>query len=262
MAVRRCRTTRPWSSTPGRRSNHRTRRCLCRTRGVPCRRSGTPTDPVTFTSYNDASVGGATNDNPDTNPFAGDWGGIIFRNYDETNAAQRVAVPGRRNAGRPEWRRRRFRAPRTRCRSLNYSQHPVCRRRRAAGLEQIPDSAITLFNSRPAITNTDISLSGGTGGTESAIGADMDSFREDDTARGPLIRQVTVSQNSLNAIWLMSEANGYIEPTTAMTYPTNPLVAGGIDQLHVLRAPAVHRAGRTWSSARSSSTTPAGRRSG
>ena len=34
----------------------------------------------------------------------------------------------------------------------------------------------------------------------------MDSFREDDTARGPLIRQVTVSQNSLNGIWLMSES--------------------------------------------------------
>ena len=54
---------------------------------------GTPTDPVTFTSYNDASVGGATNNNPDTHPFAGDWGGLVFRNYDETNAAQRVQFP-------------------------------------------------------------------------------------------------------------------------------------------------------------------------
>ena len=54
---------------------------------------GTPTNPVTFTSYNDASVGGATNNNPDTNPFAGDWGGIVFRNYDETIAAQRVQFP-------------------------------------------------------------------------------------------------------------------------------------------------------------------------
>ncbi len=88
-------------------------------------------------------------------------------------------------------------------------------------------SAVTLFNSRPAITNTNISLSGGTGGTESAIGADMDSFREDDSARGPLIRQVTVTQNSLNAIWLMSESNGYVEPTTAINYPTNPTSLGG-----------------------------------
>ena len=46
---------------------------------------GTATNPVTFTSYNDASIGGATNNNPDTSPFAGDWGGIVFRNYDETN---------------------------------------------------------------------------------------------------------------------------------------------------------------------------------
>ncbi len=28
-------------------------------------------------------IGGATNNNPDTNPFAGDWGGIVFRNYDQ-----------------------------------------------------------------------------------------------------------------------------------------------------------------------------------
>ena len=105
-------------------------------------------------------------------------------------------------------------------------EHPLCRRRRPKGSSDFL-SAITLYNSRPAITNTDISLSGGTGGTESAIGADMDSFREDDSARGPLIRQVTVSQNSLNAIWLMSESNGYVEPTTAINYPTNPTSLGG-----------------------------------
>ena len=81
-------------------------------------------------------------------------------------------------------------------------------------------SAITLFNSRPDDhQHQHRRLSGGTGGTEAAIGADIDSFREDDTARGPLIRQVTVSHNSLNGIWLMSESNGFIEPTTAMPYP-------------------------------------------
>ncbi len=54
---------------------------------------GTPTNPVTFTSYNDASIGGATNNNPDTHPYAGDWGGIVFRNYDEQIAAQQVKFP-------------------------------------------------------------------------------------------------------------------------------------------------------------------------
>ena len=69
------------------------RRSSCKTREVRLQAMGTPTDPVTFTSYNDASIGGATNNNPDTNPFAGDWGGIVFRNYDEAIAAQRVSFP-------------------------------------------------------------------------------------------------------------------------------------------------------------------------
>jgi hypothetical protein len=88
-------------------------------------------------------------------------------------------------------------------------------------------SAITAFNSRPMITNDLITDTGGTGGTEAAIGADMDSLREDDTARGIMVRQVTVKDNSLNAIWLMSEPNGFIEPTTAVPYPTNPSTLGG-----------------------------------
>ena len=68
---------------------------------------------------------------------------------------------------------------------------------------------------------------GGTGGTEGAIGADIDSLREDDTARGPLIRNDAVTGNSLNGIYLMAETNGFIEPTSAMPYPTNPTTLGG-----------------------------------
>ncbi len=186
---------------------------------------GTPTDPVTFTSYNDASIGGATNNNPDTSPFAGDWGGIVFRNYDETNAAQRVDFPvdgilvgpggGDAASGASDVMSVINNA------NIRYAGGAV-----PQGSSNFL-SAITLYNSRPAITNSNISLSGGTGGTEAAIGADMDSFREDDSARGPLVRQVTVSNNTLNAIWLMSESNGYIEPTSAMSYPTNPTSLGG-----------------------------------
>ena len=186
---------------------------------------GTPTDPVTFTSYNDASVGGATNANPDTSPFAGDWGGIVFRNYDETNAAQRVQFPvdgllvgpngGLAVSGASDVMSIINNA------NIRYAGGAV-----PQGSSNFL-SAVTLFNSRPAITNSEISLSGGTGGTEAAIGADMDSFREDDSARGPLIRQVNVSQNSLNAIWLTSESNGYVEPTTAESYPANPPSLGG-----------------------------------
>ena len=89
-------------------------------------------------------------------------------------------------------------------------------------------SGITLYNSEPTITNAIIADTGGSGGTEAAIAADLDSFREDDTARGPLIRQVTVQNNSLNGLWLISEANGFIEPTNAMpNVPTNPSTLGG-----------------------------------
>ncbi len=58
--------------------------------GSALQADGTASDPVNFTSYNDATIGGATNNNPDTNPHAGDWGGIVFRNYDQ--AAQPTAT--------------------------------------------------------------------------------------------------------------------------------------------------------------------------
>ena len=111
------------------------------------------------------------------------------------------------------------------------------------------------------ITNTNISNTGGTGGTEGAIGADLDSFREDDTARGPLIRNDTVTRQQPNGIYLMAETNGFIEPTNAMTYPTNP-DAGRLAQLHARRAAAHHRRSPSSSSARSCSRTPAARPSG
>ena len=88
-------------------------------------------------------------------------------------------------------------------------------------------SAITLYNARPAITNDQIANNGGTGGLEAAIGADMDSFREDDEAWGPLIRRTSVANNSLNGIWLLAESGGFIEPTNAVPLPDNPTTLGG-----------------------------------
>ena len=88
-------------------------------------------------------------------------------------------------------------------------------------------SAITLYNARPAITNDLITKTGGTGSLEAAIGADMDSFRQDDQAWGPLVRRTSVTSNSLNAIWLLAEGGGFIEPTNAVPYPTNPSTLGG-----------------------------------
>ena len=55
----------------------------------------------------------------------------------------------------------------------------------------------------------------------------MDSFREDDITRGPVIRRATVTNNSLNGIWLLAESNGFIEPTNAVPLPDNPSSLGG-----------------------------------
>ena len=57
----------------------------------------TPTQQVNFTSYNDASIGGPSQQQPGHHAPAGDWGGIVFRSYDETVAAPAGPVPGRRH---------------------------------------------------------------------------------------------------------------------------------------------------------------------
>ena len=198
--------------------------------GSALQADGSISNQIYFTSYNDAStlVGGPSNGNPDTTPHAGDWGGLVFRNYDE-------AAPGNLNTNSP------FPVDGT----LKGANGGLAVSGADAAMSilnfinirygggAVPqgsssfNSAVTLFASRPTITNSFISDSGGTGGTEAAIGADFDSFIEDDTARGPLIRQVSVSDNSLNGIWLTSQANGLIEPTSAMPYPTNPSTLGG-----------------------------------
>ena len=101
--------------------------------GSALQADGTPSDPVTFTSYNDASIGGATNNNPDTNPKPGDWGGIVFRNYDQ--AAQPIGdVPRRWHPGRLERRRRHLGRVRPDVDPEQF-QYPLRRRRRPAGIE-------------------------------------------------------------------------------------------------------------------------------
>ena len=81
-------------------------------------------------------VGGATNDNPDTTPHSGDWGGIVFRNYDEADHVPAAGFPGGRHPGRAQRRRGRLR--RSGCDvDPELRQHPLRRRRRAAGLERL-----------------------------------------------------------------------------------------------------------------------------
>ncbi|MGP0069534.1 MAG: S8 family serine peptidase, partial [Isosphaeraceae bacterium] len=186
---------------------------------------GTASSPVTFTSYNNATVGGATNGNPDRSPNSGDWGGIVFRNYDDAITAQQQQFPvdgtlvGANGAAA-------ISGAQDAMSILNFTNISFAGGAVPQG-SSVFYSAVTLYNARPMITNDSIANSGSTGSTEGAIAADLDSFREDDTARGPLIRNDSISQNSLNGIYLMAEANGFIESTNAMPYPTNPSTLGG-----------------------------------
>jgi hypothetical protein len=186
---------------------------------------GTTANPVTFTSYNDASIGGATNGNPDTTPHSGDWGGIVFRNYDDAITAQQQQFPVDGTLVGPNGSAA-VSGAQDAMSILNFTNIDYAGGAVPQGTSNFY-SGITLYNSRPMITNDQIAHSGGTGGTEGAIGADFDSLREDDTARGPLIRNDVATGNSLNGIYLMAESNGFIEPTNAMPYPTNPLTLGG-----------------------------------
>jgi hypothetical protein len=192
-----------------------------------------PNQQVNFTSYADDSIAGDTNHNgSDTSPQGGDWGGIIFRNFDQAATPTQTfpidgtlqgpngaaAISGAQDA----------------MSILNFANV-----RYAGGAvpstNGIRYDAITLYNSRPAITNDSITIpqpaTGSVNGVQAAISADFDSFREDDTARGPLVRQTAVANYSLNGIWirpnLVNGLTGYAQATNAMTYPANPASLGG-----------------------------------
>lgn len=196
--------------------------------------SSIPNQGVIFTSYNDASVGGATNNNPNTTPRPGDWGGIVYRSYNqrEGTRAQVINFPVEADgvltgigadssadaqpaiAGADEL------MSRINFATIRFGGGAVPR---SSGTTY---SGITMYNSRPSISNVRLSDVGGSSGTQGAIGADMDSFLEDEIARGPLIRRVTVQSNSLNGLWLMAQDNGRIQPTDATRVAVNGQVAG------------------------------------
>ena len=194
----------------------------------------TPAQQVNFTSYNDASIGGASNNNPDTTPRAGDWGGIVMRSYDEAIAANQVQFPvdgitqginGPAISGDDDGMSIINNA------TIQYGGGPV-----PEGSSNFY-SAITLYNARPAITNDKIANNGQTGGLEAAIGADMDSFRQDDEAWGPLIRRTTVINNSLNGIWLLAERRRVHRAVQRRSLSRQSLDAGRRAELRLLRVP-------------------------
>lgn len=179
-----------------------------------------PEQQVTFTSYHDDSVGGPAKGVPsDKAPRGGDWGGIVFRNFDDTSNGGRIipVAPGPLYLGTPHLG---ISGSDDALSVINYANIKF-------GGGNVPATdgfrfdAITLFNSRPAITNTKISLTGGAGGAQAAISGDFDSFREDLLARGPLVRRVSMANNSINGILVRAELTGVAQPTDAIFYPDN-----------------------------------------
>jgi hypothetical protein len=200
---------------------------------------------VRITSYLDDFIGGDTNRDgappPDGTGAAatpGDYGGIVLRNFDTTTGGRPIPVaPGPDDPSRPQVDGRLGLGLSGADDAMSYFNFGQIQYAGGA----VPQSigfrfdAITLFNSRPAITNMTIngrqpvgSVSGPNGGSQGGISGDMDSFREDTLARGPLIRNTTVKGTSLNGIYVRAELNGNIEPSNAIFYPSNPTTQGGV----------------------------------
>ncbi len=186
-----------------------------------------PGDQVIFTSFLDDSVGGDTNgDDTDTVPTGGDWGGVVFRNFNDTI---------NRGGLNPDF-------PVDGTLGLSGASDVMSIVNQATlqfGGGAVPQTigerfdTITLFNSRPAITNTTIADSAAApagllaNATQAAISADLDSLREDEIARGPLIRRIELVNNSVNGI-LLRPAIGtlQVQETDAIGFADNPASDG------------------------------------
>ncbi len=187
-----------------------------------------PSDQVTFTSVKDNSVGS----NPfgpagASNPAGGDWGGVVFRNFDDAIAGRTDTFPVDGTLVGPNL------GPAVSGADDSLSEMIFTNVRYGGG--SVPSTngvrydQIELYNSRPMIAQDSITLSStnGTQGVQAGISADLDSFREDDTRRGPLFRRDNLANNSLNGIWVRPDLSGAAEVTDAEIYPSNPLFLGG-----------------------------------
>ncbi len=208
--------------------------------GTAIQALGTSNRPVIFTSFNDTSIGTAYTGQ---DPHGGDWGGVVYRNFDQSGVAVKNATPS-------QARDDRFpidgllkganggiaRAGEDDALSilnfvhLSFGGGPVPQTLGTLGSGY---DVVELVNSRPVLTNLVIANSGTTSSSsgatvaQAAVGADFDSFREDAVARGPLLRNDSFVNNSINGVLLRAQANGAVEQTNAIYYANNPTSAGG-----------------------------------
>ena len=185
-----------------------------------------PNDRVNFTSYADDTIAGDTNqDGRNSVPRGGDWGGIVLRNFNQ-------AAPGRTDTfpvdvtlvgpgGAPAISGADDALSTISFATVRYGGGAV------PATRGIRYDEITLYNSRPSIVQDN--LNGGGSAAQATISGDLDSFREDDLTRGPLIRRTTVANASINGIWVRPLiATGIAQQSDAMTYADNPVTLGGV----------------------------------
>ena len=189
---------------------------------------------VNITSFNDDSVGGDTNgDGSDSTPRGGDFGGLVFRNYDQSNRTSLFAgqIPTTGNNA-VDGKLKAFDGTDAISGSDDVMSYIDSTKIRFGG-GAVPQTigtrydAITLVNARTSITNSAVSDSGGATGAQAGISGNVDSFREDQILRGPVIRRTVLTNNSINGIYVRAELNGVAEPTDAIHYPLNPSNLGG-----------------------------------
>ena len=222
-----CPSTPRWSSPRARRSSSRTRRCSSRTRAARSRSWASrprPAGQLHVVRRRQRSAATPTTTASNTAPTR------RLGRHRPAELRQQAAragrpVPGRRHPRRAQRRtadlRSRRRAVDRQLRDLSYAGGAVPQTRATSATT--PSRSSTAGRRSP--TTASPTTAGGAA-CKAAIAADLDSFREDDMARGPLVRRATVSRTASTASGSWPRTTGVAEPTNAMTYPDNPRLGG------------------------------------